>query len=305
MRVVSLVPSATEVLFTLGAGDDVVGVTYACDYPPEARTRPIVVSPKIDTRGLSSREIDRIVSELYAKGELPYVVDKRLLSVLRPSVVVTQGLCEVCAVTPGSIEEAIKDIRPVPKILTLHPHSIEDMLTDILKIGEAVGRVEEARELVAQLREEVRRIAEKTIRLERGRTFFMEWVDPPYCSGHWVPEMVELAGGVDLGVKGKPSRRVTPEEVLRFSPELIICGPCGYGLQESYRDAKLLMGEDWVRETPAFINGEVYAVNASIYFSRHSPSTVKGISILAEIIHPKEFRGAAPPNSFVKVGAID
>ncbi|GBC72062.1 Vitamin B12-binding protein [Candidatus Calditenuaceae archaeon HR02] len=300
MRIVSLVPSATEILFSLGAGDEVVGVTYACDYPPEARTRPIVVSPRVNTHGLQSREIDRIISELYARGETPYMINRRLLSELRPDVVVAQGLCEVCAVTPGSIEEAIKGVWPIPKIIALHPHSIEDVFTDILRVGEAVGRIEEARKLVAQLREEVRRIAEKTTGLERKRTFFMEWVDPPYCSGHWVPEMVEIAGGFDLGVKGKPSRRVTPEEVLKFSPEVIICGPCGYSLQESYRDATLLMGEDWVRETPAFIDGEVYAVNSSIYFSRHTPSTIKGISILAEIIHPAKFRGAAPPNTYVR-----
>lgn len=301
MRIVSLVPSATEILFRLGAGDDVVGVTYACDYPPEARTRPIVVYPRVNTSELQSREIDRVISELYAKGEPLYVVDRRLLSKLRPELVVAQGLCDVCAVTPGSVDEAIKSLSPIPKILTLHPHSIEDVFTDILRIGEAVGRTEEARNLVAQLRHEVRRIAEKTSGLERRRVFFMEWVDPPYCSGHWVPEMVEIAGGIDLGVKGKPSRRVAPEEVLRFGPEVIICGPCGYTLQESYRDASLLMREDWVRETPAFTDGEVYAVNASIYFSRHSPNTIKGISILAEIIHPGKFRGVAPPDTYVKV----
>ncbi len=302
MRIVSLVPSATEILFALGAGDDVVGVTYACDYPPEAQTRPVVVSPKVDTRGKSSREVDRIISELYAKGETPYVVDSRLLSELRPDLVVAQGLCEVCAVTPGSIEGVIRSLRPSPKILTLHPHSIEDVFRDILRVGESVGRAEEAGELVSQLREEIGRIAEKAQGLERRRTFFMEWVDPPYCSGHWVPEMVEIAGGIDFGVKAKPSRRVRPEEILRFEPEVIICGPCGYDLQESYRDAELLMGEDWVRETPAFMSGEIYAVNSSIYFSRHSPSTIKGVSILAEILHPEEFRGMAPPGTFVRVG---
>ncbi len=298
-------PSATEILFALGAGDDLVGVTYACDYPPEARTRPIVVYPRVDTRGLPSREIDRIISGLYARGETPYVIDKRILSGLRPDVIVAQGLCEVCAITPGSVEDVISELRPSPKILTLHPHSIEDVLVDVLIIGEAVGRSKEAVELVARLREEVHRIAQKTYGLEKKRTFFMEWVDPPYCSGHWTPEMIEIAGGFDLGTKGKPGRRVRPEEVLNFEPEVIICGPCGYGLQEAYHDAELLLGEEWVRETPAFISGEVYAVNSSIYFSRHSPSTIKGISILAEIIHPKEFRGAAPLNTYVKVGTID
>lgn len=305
MRIVSLVPSATEILYTLGAGDEVVGVTYACDHPPEAKTKPIVVKPKINTAGLVSREIDRLVSEHYRRGEQLYIIDTELLYRLRPDLIVSQGLCEVCAVMPGSVEEAVSRLRPGSKVLTLHPHSIGDVLGDVLRVGEAIGRREEAGELVERLRAEIRRVAEKARGLERKRTFFMEWCDPPYCSGHWVPEMVEIAGGIDFGEKGKPSRRVMPEEILRFSPEIIVCGPCGYGLSEAYRDAGELIAQDWIRETPAYMKDEVYAVNASIYFSRHGPSVMKGISILAEIIHPEEFKGMAPQNTYAKLKVMD
>ncbi|MCS7145545.1 MAG: ABC transporter substrate-binding protein [Nitrososphaerota archaeon] len=304
MRIVSLVPSATEILFQLGAGDDVVGVTYACDYPAEAQTKQVVVLPTVKTKGLSSREIDKIISETYARGEPLYTIDTRLLSELRPDVIIAQGLCEVCAAAPGSVEEVVKTVNPAPKVLTLHPHSIKDVLNDVLRVGMVVGRVGEALELMERLQAEIRFVSERARGLPRKKTFFMEWVDPPYCSGHWVPEMIEVAGGSDFGVKGKPSRRVAPEEILRFEPEAIICGPCGYSLPESLQDAKILSDTAWVRETPAFSAGEVYAVDAKLYFSRHGPSMIKGILVAAEILHPRGFRGVAPPASYARVEGI-
>jgi len=304
VRIVSLVPSATEILFRLGAGDEVVGVTYACDFPPEAREKPVVVYPRYDTTRLPPREIDRLISEAYKKGEDLYIVDRRLLSELKPDLILAQGLCDVCAATPDSVEGAIRSLSPQPRVLTLHPHSVEEILADILKVGEAVGRGREANELVAQSREEIDCVAERVKGLHVKRTFFMEWPDPPFCSGHWVPEMIEIAGGVDFGLKSSPSRRVEPEEIVRFSPDIIICGPCGFGLEEARLAAEKLAEQYWVGETPASQNGEIYAVDASIYFSRHGPSAVKGITILGEIIHGDIFRGVAPRDSFSKIGRM-
>jgi len=301
VRIVSLVPGATEILYSLGAEDEVVGVTYACEAPRSGGFKEIVVRPLINTRGLTSREVDELISRAYAKGDPIYSVDYRLIRDLRPDLVVAQGLCEVCAAAPGIVEEAVCSLNPRPLVVTLHPHTLEDIFSDVLRLGRLIGREREAERLVERLRGEVARVARLTEGVDRKSTIFMEWVDPPFCSGHWVPEMVEAAGGRDFGSKGRPSRRIYRDDVLMFRPEVIICGPCGYGLDEALSDAYLLLGEEWVRETPAFQRGEIYAVDARGFFSRHGPSVVKGVSILAEILHPTRASGLAPEGSYKRV----
>ncbi len=301
MRIVSLVPSATEIIFALGAGDEVVGVTYACDSPPEARTRQVIVKPRFNTEGLHSAEIDAIISQAYRRGESLYIVDKAVLSELRPDLIVAQGLCEVCAAAPGSLEEAVSSLRYGVKVVTLHPHTIEEVLRDILFLGDVLGRQIEARLLVEEMSRVINEVKEASKSLPRRRTFFMEWICPPYCSGHWVPEMVEMAGGIDLGVKARPSRRVLPEELVRFEPEVIIAGPCGYDLEEASRETRALLDEAWVRETPAFRRGMIYAVDAARYFSRHGTGIATGVEILAEILHSAVFNGRAPSNTYRRI----
>jgi iron complex transport system substrate-binding protein len=296
-----MVPSATEIIFALGAGDEVVGVTYACDWPPEARARRVIVKPRFTTEGLLPVEIDMMMSQAYGRGESLYVVDADALSELRPDLIVAQELCEVCAAAPGSVEEAVRSLRYGVEVVTLHPHTIGDIFSDILLLGDALGRQAEARLLVEEMSRTINEVQEASKRLPRQRTFFMEWIFPPYCSGHWVPEMVELAGGIDLGVKARPSRRVLPEEVVRFEPEVIITGPCGYNLEQASREASALLAEAWIRETLAFRRGMVYAVDASRYFSRHGTGIAAGVEILAEIIHPEVFKGRAPGNTYRRI----
>jgi iron complex transport system substrate-binding protein len=300
---VSLVPSATEILFALGAGDEVVGVTYACDWPPEARRRRVVVWPRFRTEGLRPEEVDAIVREAYRQGKSLYMLDVQALSELRPDLIVAQGLCEVCAAAPGSVEDALRRLSHPPKLLTLHPHSLDDVLRDIETLGEAVGRMAEARILTDEMRSRIKDVRDRARDLPRRRTFFMEWVFPPFSSGHWVPEMIGIAGGLDLGSSSHPSRRVSPDEVLGHQPEIVIVGPCGYRLDRAAEEAKMLVEEGWIRETPAFYGGRIYAVDASRYFSRHGVGIAHGVEILAEIIHPEAFRGVAPSNTYRRVEA--
>ncbi|GBC70199.1 Vitamin B12-binding protein [archaeon HR01] len=289
MRVVSLVPSATEIIYMLGAGDEVVGVTYACDTPPEARMKDVVVKPIYEMDGLSEAEIDRVVSGAYARGESLYRVDMERIRSLRPDLIVAQSVCDVCAANTRDFSE---DFWKIARVIQVGPRGVEEILADILTLGEGLGRYREATELVDSIRQRIHRVAEKSKPLGRRRVFFMEWLDPPFCSGHWVPELVELAGGLDLGLKGAHSRRVSEREIAEHRPEIIIAGPCGFNLEKAYSDARVLRKLWWAAEAM------VYAVDAGRYFSRHGPGIAEAVEILAEIIHPETFRGIAPEKTY-------
>jgi len=301
MRIVSTVASATEILMALGLGEELVGVTYACGYIEGARDKPIVVKSKLDTEGMSSGEIDEAIKRYMERGESLYYVDEEVLREVKPDLIIGQGLCDVCAITPGSLEDQIKMVSPDARLISLEPTSIDDILRDIIRIGEVTGRSERAMQLVEDMRRRIERVRTASARLPRKRVFFMEWIDPPYCSGHWVPEMIEIAGGIDLGEKHNHSRRVTPREILRHSPEYVVAAPCGYSLERTVREAERLLEQGWVGETPAYASGEIYAVESKPFFSSHGPGIVDGIGIIAEILHPKEFGGLAPEGTFSRL----
>ncbi|MCS7110099.1 MAG: ABC transporter substrate-binding protein [Candidatus Caldarchaeum sp.] len=294
MRVVSLVPSATDVLVELGAVDEIVGVTYACSL----KDRPVVVEPTLMTEGLSSEEIDRVISSARRTGRPLYRIDVERIRGLKPDLIFAQSLCDVCAATAGEVNSLLRGIAPV---IELHPKNVDEILNDILVIGKYVGRYDEARAIVEKNLEKVQRIREHTVGLEKIRTAFLEWLFPPYCSGHWVPELVEIAGGVDFGVKGEHSRRVKPEEIEAFQPAKIVAGPCGYGLEKTYKEMILFKSQSWVKRLEASEKGELYAVDADKYFSRHGPQIGDAALILAEIIHPQIFRQVAPEKSYKKI----
>jgi iron complex transport system substrate-binding protein len=285
MKICSLLPSATEILFALGLGDDIVGVSHECDFPPEARGKPVVIRSRI-AHTATAGEIDRQVREFLARGESLYGVDLDALSAIAPDLIVTQDLCQVCAATPDDLGAALAHLVHQPQIVTLNPHSLADVCADIRAVGKATGSSTKADEVVAAFESDVTKVEEAVSGLPRSRVVCIEWLDPPYVAGHWVPEMVARAGGVDvLGHAGKPSFRVEWETILAAQPEVIVIMPCGYRLDRALAEFQALpLPRDW-QDLPAVRNGRVFVVEASGYFSRPGPRLADGLSILADAIH--------------------
>lgn len=294
MRICSLLPSATEICFALGLADSLVGVSHECDYPAEATCLPKVTRSNISS-SLSSREIDSAVSSsLESQGTL-YELNLPLLESLRPDLIITQRLCDVCAVSFDRVQEAVNSLPTKPAVLNLEPSSLEDIFTNILLVADAADVRAAGDKLVLSLRERVSRVRERTANLaSRPRVFCMEWVDPPYCGGHWMKELVEVAGGEDaLANPHRPSYRIEWERVLQFAPEVIVLTCCGFELERCEREGLLLATFEGVGNLPALQNGRVYATDGSHFFSRPGPRIVESLEILAHLIHPELF----PPPS--------
>jgi iron complex transport system substrate-binding protein len=296
MRICSLLPSATEMVFALGMGDSLVGITHECDYPPEALRIPHVTRSNIP-EGLSSDEIDRMVSSNLATQGTLYELDQRLLDELAPDLILTQRLCDVCAVAYDKVQEVAHSLSSHPKVVNLEPHELEDILLNIKTVGSLIGAEDRASELVGSLRQRIAAIEEKTKSLAshlRPRVFCMEWVNPPYCGGHWMKTLVELAGGVDeLARAGRPSTRIEWERVLEFSPEVMVLTCCGYKLPRVIQEAETLARYPGFHDLPAAKANRVFATNGSDYFSRPGPRIIDSLEILAHLVHPEIF--PAPP----------
>ena len=300
MNILSLLPSATEIVYALGLGDDLVGVTYECDYPPEATSKPVVVRSALPQgRPLSSREIDDAVRERMDRKEPIYALDKELIQQVRPDVILTQDLCRVCAVPTGQVRRALEEIGATgAKVLSLDPHSLAEVLDGIGAVGKLLGAEERADDLVASMRARIEAVRAKALRLPSIRVFCLEWFDPPFVAGHWVPDMVEIVGGVNLlNEKERPSRVVTWREIRDANPEAVVFMPCGYYLEEAEEEAPLLYKNAEFVETPAAREGTVFAVDATSYFSRPGPRIVDGLEILAWAAHPHAF--PEPPKGTV------
>jgi len=290
MRVCSLLPSATEILFAIGVGDLVAAVTYECDYPPEAAQRPALIRPRVDPHAAPA-EIDRQVMELIGRGESIYSVDAELLASLDPDLIVTQDLCHVCAASPDDLATALTRLPKPPKVLSLTPRVLRDVWDDIRRVGEATQRRREAQALAITLEQRVAAIATKAARAtSRPRVLCLEWLDPYFMGGHWVPEMVALAGGEDvMGRVGEPSFRVAAEEVAKTAPDVIVVMPCGYSLgRVKHEFAAFQMPDGW-RHFPAVREGRVFGVDANSYFSRPGPRLADGVALMAHILHPEIF----------------
>lgn len=303
MRIVSLLPSATEIVYALGLGDSLAGVTYECDFPPEARSKPVVSDTALpQDRPLSAREIDGLVSDFMGRGDPIYVLDKDLIQRIQPDLILTQDLCRVCAVPSGQIEDALKELGSTAEVVSLDPSSIGEILDGILAVGRATGTEPRARDLVQGLRDRVERVRRKALPLPTIRTLCIEWSDPPYLAGHWVPGMVEIAGGANLLAKpDEPSRRITWHEAGLAGPEVVVFMPCGYYIEDAEPEAEALYRIRDFAETPAARAGDVYAVDATSYFSRPGPRIVDGLEILAWSIHPDAFPDPGP-DRVVRVG---
>ncbi len=292
MRICSLIPSATEILYALGLGDTVVGITHECDFPPEARAKRVVVRSRLPHTS-DPAEIDRLVREFTDRGESIYRIDAEALRELDPDLIITQDLCHVCAASPDDLATALSVLPRAPRVLSLNPHSLADVWSDILSVGAATGRDIAAQALVRKLTSKVDDIARAVARASasttgpRPRVACLEWLDPPFNAGHWVPEMVALAGGDDvLGHARTPSINLDWDEILAKVPELIIIMPCGYDADHAAAEfAQMNLPTGWA-DLPAVQQGRVFAVDANAYFSRSGPRLADGIAILAKAIHP-------------------
>jgi iron complex transport system substrate-binding protein len=290
VRVVSFLPSATETLYKLGAGDMVVGVTHECKYPTQARKKPQVIRPSFNASQMTGKEIDQIVVKLLQSGSDIYIVDDKALRKAKPDLIVAQGLCEVCSPFTKEINRAVGILGGKPDVLILDPHDLDDILVSIMDVAEKIGRVAQGRRLAASLQGRIDSIRNMKTK-SRPKVLCIEWLDPLFTAGHWVPQMVEYAGGTNgISSAGQPSRRMNIEEAVEFDPDIIILMPCGFAIGRTKKElAPLANNEKW-KSLRAVRNGRVYAVDAGSYFSKPGPRTVVGLEILAKIIHPEASR---------------
>jgi iron complex transport system substrate-binding protein len=290
-RIISLLPAATEIAAALGLMDHVVSVSHECDFPMEANERPRVTHCPVHNAFLTSREVDDWVRRALRDNGTIYTIDEPLLRKLRPDVILTQKLCDVCAVGYGTVAKLAETLPGPPQVVNLEPSSLSDIFDDIRRVAKACDVPERAEKLIARLSKRVDNVRERVARTaNRPRCFLMEWVDPPFCSGHWEPELVEVAGGYDvLGRKHQPSVQIEWQEVLDARPEVIVLALCGYDISRARGDYEILQRFPEFDSLPAVRAGEIYLTDASAYFARPGPRTVDSLEILAGILHPKEF----------------
>jgi iron complex transport system substrate-binding protein len=284
MQICSFLPSATEIIYALGMGESVSGVTFECDFPPEASQKPVVVNTLIHS-GLTPGEIDQAVRKQIADGGSLYFVDLPKLQAMQPDVVITQDLCRVCALSTSDVARAISELASHPRIVSLAPHTIEHVFEDIETVGAAIGRAAEARSLLIGLRGRIEHVRNTVRQGTPPRVLCLEWLSPLFQGGHWIPEMVALAGGYAvLATPGERSVTISWEQIYDADPEVIVVMPCGFHLEDSiaqYRNSAF--PKEWA-DVSAVKSGRVYAVDGTAYFSRPGPRLVTGIEILHAIL---------------------
>jgi iron complex transport system substrate-binding protein len=305
VRIVSFLPSATETLYQLGVGSEIVGVTHECKFPAQARKKPRVIRPSFDSARMTGRQIDNKIVELMRSGNDIYVVDEKVLKRANPDLIVAQGLCEVCSPFTKEISRAVNILGGRPDVLVLDPHDLEDILVSIMDVAEKVGRIREGSRLVASLQKRIDAVRNLNIK-SKPRVLCIEWLDPLFTAGHWVPQMVEYAGGINgLSTAGEQSRRMEIDEAVQFDPDIIALMPCGFEISRTLKELPALARNEKWQSLRAVRNDNVYAVNANAYFSKPGPRTVTGLEILAKIFHRKvPVRINVPKGSYKKVSAL-
>ena len=299
-RIVSFLPSATEILYELGVGDQVLAVTHECNFPAEAKTKPRVIHSSFDPQKMSSQEIDNKVVELVTSGKDIYILDEQVLKKANPDLIISQGICEVCSPYTREIDKAVSLLGGKPEVLVLDPKNLDEILQNIIQVGNRVGKQEKAKDYTVKLQKRIDRIKD-TPKISRPKVLCIEWLDPLFSAGHWVPQMVDIAGGINgISLTGNKSRRMQIDEIVTFDPDIVILMPCGFDVSRTILEyEKLLENNDW-KKIKAVDRGEVYAVNANEYFSKPGPRTVVGLEILAKIIHPDTFRDLQVPKQSIQ-----
>ena len=302
LRIASFFPSATEMVCDLGLCDLLVGVSHECDYPPEVKAKPVVVHCAMDLASLNLEQIDKAVSERVGQGGSVYAVDEVAIRRASPNLIVSQDLCQVCAPSGNEATQVLKSLVSKPEILWQTPHSFEDVLKDLLALGEKTGTEEKAGQLVKEARQRIEKVKAATAGLPEVKVFFMEWVDPVYCGGHWVPEMIGWAGGADeISKPNVDSVRIPWEEVVRYNPDVLVVSPCGFGTQDALKQAEQLESRPGWKGLSAVQKGRVFAVDGNSYFARPGLRLVTGVEILAHLFHPGSWAWKGPSNAFAPV----
>ncbi len=301
-RIISFLPSATEILYELGVEDQIVGVTHECNYPEQAKTKPRVIHSSFDPEKMTSYEIDNKVSSLMHSGKDIYILDDEILKKAKPDLIVAQGLCEVCSPYTKEISRAVSILDNKPEVLILEPKNLEDILQNILDVADKVAKLKEGQNLVSILKNRITNVQTKP-KKSKPKVLCLEWLDPLFTAGHWVPQMVEMAGGINgLSSTSDQSRRMKLDEAIEFDPDVIVLMPCGFDVSRTLSEYKKLESNRNWQSLKAVQNNKVYAVNANEYFSKPGPRTVTGLEILAKIIHPETFADLQiPQDSFKKI----
>lgn len=287
-RIVSMLASGTEIVVALGLEDRLVGISHECDWPERILDRPRLSRPRFDPDGLDSGQIDRAVRQAMLDFGSVYEVDADRLETLRPGLVLTQAVCEVCAVPTPGVEALVASRGLDAQVLSLDAHTLDDILDTVIQVGIALGDRSSADSLVTRYRARIEHVRERTSNLERRRVLAIEWLDPPFAPGHWVPEMIDAAGGTNLvGEAGKHSREVGWSDLAGLDPDVLVVMPCGYGLEASAADANRFAQQLETVAGRAIKQGNAWVVDGSAYFNRSGPRTIDGIEILASVIHPE------------------
>jgi iron complex transport system substrate-binding protein len=291
VRICSLVPAATEVLFALGLGESVVGVTHECDFPPDAASRPAVTLSALDSSELSSAEIDAAVAEAAQNGVPLYAIDEELWAQIDAEAVVVQELCHVCAVTTDELHEVVRAREIEIETVSYSPSTLDQILAAIIGLGVRFGAESEADELTGGMRARFRRVEAALADVEtRPRVFVSEWLEPPYSAGHWVPDMVALAGGTDVaGTAGEPSHRMRWTDVAALGPDVVVLAPCGFDLDRTLNEVATFELSAHLLGTPARQESRVFAVDGNANFSRPGPRVADGVELLAHLVQPDAY----------------
>jgi len=303
-RIASFLPSATEILYELGAGDQLVGVTHECDYPEEAKSKPRVIKSSFDHTKMNSKEIDNQISNMMQSGSDIYLLDEQVLKKASPDLIIGQGLCDVCSPATKEISKAVSILNKKPEVVILDPHNVDDILSDILQIAKHVGKTEQAQNLINSIQKRIEHVKTKSM-TSRPKVLCIEWLDPLFTAGHWVPQMVEIAGGINgISAAGERSRRMKLEEAIKFEPDIIVLMPCGFDIDRIRKEYSKLASDLQWKLIPAVQNNRVFTVDSNSYFSKPGPRTVTGIEILAKIIHPETFVDLkVPDDSFLQINS--
>jgi len=302
-RIVTFLPSATELIYSLGADDKLFGVTHECNYPSSAKTKPRVINSVFDPASMSSKQIDDKICQLMTDGKEIYNLNRENLLNAKPDLIISQNICEVCSAHTEHVKIAVDMLEKKPEVYTMDPHGVDEILVSIMDISKMIGKEKEGNELVDSLSKRLGFVKSKTFE-ERPKVVAIEWVDPFFTSGHWIPEMIESAGGENLiSTEKMPSRKMKLEEIQEVNPDIIVMMPCGFDVKRTISEYNSVLAEnpDW-NELKAVKENNVYAVDANSYFSKPSLRTITGIEVLAKIIHPDVFGDLQlPEDSFSKI----
>ena len=302
-RIVTFLPSATELIYNLGADDKLFGVTHECNYPIDAKTKPRVISSVFDPALMSSKQIDDKICQLMTDGKEIYNLNKENLLNAKPDLIISQNICEVCSAHTEHVNMAVNMLEKKPEVYTMDPHNVDEILMSIKDISKMIGKEKEGNELINSLLKRLEFVKSKMCE-ERPKVVAIEWVDPFFTSGHWIPEMIAIAGGENLiSIEKMPSRKMKLEEIKSANPDIIVIMPCGFDVKRTIFEYNNVLSKnpDW-NELKAVEENNVYAVDANSYFSKPSLRTITGIEILAQIIHPDIFGSLQlPKDSFTKI----